>query len=174
MRLGFIFKNHNQKPIPFRQKSNYEPPVSTNRRIEDYVHALKIETTKLWPHKTISHNLSLQERQALRDLSRNKDLVIKKADKGSTIVILDKKDYMTKGFKHLSDLDTYKKLDQDTTGKMANKVVSTVRTLYQDGVMDHKTAEYLLPPKPCKNPGNVFPHQDPQEPILRKANCVRM
>ncbi len=68
---------------------------------------------------------------------------------------------MSKGLKHLADKDTYRKLDEDTTQETSNKVVSIVRGMYQDGIIDKKVAEYLLPPKPCKNPRDVFSYQDP-------------
>ncbi len=72
-------------------------------RLEDYIQALKVEATKLQPLKGVSPNLSTHQKEALGKLSENKNLVIKKADKGSTMVVLDKQDYVEKGFKHLSD-----------------------------------------------------------------------
>ena len=68
--------------MPFRLKSNYVPPVSTNARLEDYIHSLKIEAAEIQPTRTTFQNLSAQQRQALRDLSGNRDLVINKLTKG--------------------------------------------------------------------------------------------
>ena len=101
--------------------------------------------------------------------------MIKKADKGSTIVVMDKKDYIVKGMRHLSDQDTYKKLNQDTTNKVADEVVSTVRALYQDGVLDKKTTEYLLPPNPVRTQEMYFLtkiHKNPysERPIVSGCN----
>ena len=42
-----------------------------------------------------SENLTASEFKALRHLSKNKNIVIQKADKGDTIVILDKISYMS-------------------------------------------------------------------------------
>ena len=41
-------------------------------------------------------NLSLPEFQALKKLSSNKDIVIHKSDKGNSVVIVDRKDYIKK------------------------------------------------------------------------------
>ena len=145
-----MFKNTNRNPMPFRLKSNYVPPVSANAKLEDYIHSLKIEAAEIQPTRTTFQNLSAQQRQALRDLSGNRDLVINKADKGSTIVILDREDYIAKGLRHLSDQETYKRLSEDTTKEVSEKVVSTIRTMYQNGIIDQKTAEYLLPANPVR------------------------
>ena len=40
-------------------------------------------------------NLSIGERQALHDLKSNKTVVIKETDKGSAVVVLDRKNYCT-------------------------------------------------------------------------------
>ena len=42
-----------------------------------------------------SENLTASEFKALRHLSKNKNIIIQKADKGDTIVILDKISYMS-------------------------------------------------------------------------------
>ena len=52
---------------------------------------------------------------------------------------------MSKGLKHLSDQDTYRKLDKDITKEVAENVVSTVRDMYCNEIIDKKVAEYLLP-----------------------------
>ncbi len=150
-------------------------PISTNNRIENYVHSLKVEAAKLQPLETTFQNLSLQQRRALGDLSGNRDLVIKKADKGSTIVVMDREDYVAKGLKHLSDQETYRKLNEDTTKEVSVKVVSLVRTMYQDGIIDHRTAEYLLPPNPVRTQEMYFLtklHKNPysERPIVSGCN----
>ena len=46
--------------------------------------------------KNADENLPKEEQFALSNLIKNKDLVIQKADKGNTVVILNKKDYSLK------------------------------------------------------------------------------
>ncbi len=118
LRLGLQFRNKRRLPTPFRQKSSYNPPVSTNPRVENYIHALKVGMAKLHPQKTVPQNLSIRQHQALGNLSRNSDLVIKKADKGSTIVVLNKQDYIDKGLVHLSDQELLQLQDMDVEYKL--------------------------------------------------------
>ena len=117
-----------------------------NNCLEDYIYALKIEATKLKPHKT-RNNLSQRQRIALRKLRKRKDIIIKKADKGSTVVIQDRPEYIETGLQHLSDRDTYNELQEDQTKQVAEEVTQAVRSMYQEGHIDKPTAEYLLPPR---------------------------
>ena len=55
----------------------------------------------------------LSEHLALKDLIENRDLVIQKADKGNTVVILNKNDYISKLKVILSDSSKF-----DTTKTM--------------------------------------------------------
>ena len=48
--------------------------------------------------------------RALKQLSQNKDIIIKKADKGSAIVIQDHEDYIKEAHHQLHDVEYYKKL----------------------------------------------------------------
>ena len=77
-----------------------------------------MEATKLKPRKT-KYNLSQHQRIALR---KRKDIIIKKGDKGSTVVIQDRQEYIETGLEHLSDRDTYNELEEDQTKQVANEV----------------------------------------------------
>ena len=52
----------------------------------------------------------LDKKRALNKLCKNTDRVINKADKGSTIVIQNRIDYINEAMTHLSDTTTYKPL----------------------------------------------------------------
>ena len=49
--------------------------------------------------------------QVLRDLSSREDIIIQKADKGNSVVILNKSDYFKRMKEILSDIDKFKKLN---------------------------------------------------------------
>ena len=58
-----------------------------------------------------SENLTVSEFKALRHLSKNKNIVIQKADKDNTIVILDKISYISAIEEILNDLTKFSNLD---------------------------------------------------------------
>ena len=145
LRLKYQFQHNRPKKRRFKPQSNYIHPISTSGCLEDYIYALKIEATKLKPRKT-RNNLSQRQRIALRKLRKRNDIIIKKADKGSTVIIQDRQEYIDTGLEHLSDKNTYSELEEDQTKQVAEEVTQTVRAMYQEGHIDKPTAEYLLPP----------------------------
>ena len=58
-------------------------------------------------------NLTRKERLALRELINNPRMVINKADKGSTIVVEDRDEYISNAMVHLNHLNLYEPLHID-------------------------------------------------------------
>ena len=56
-------------------------------------------------------NITPDELKVLKDLSSRKDIIIQKADKGNSVVILNKSDYIKRMTEMLSDIDKFKKLN---------------------------------------------------------------
>ena len=56
-------------------------------------------------------NFSREEWQAMRSLADDKSIVIKKADKGSSVVVWDCYDYIADAEKQLKDKNVYKNVD---------------------------------------------------------------
>lgn len=75
----------------FLDKSKWEPNTEQSRF--DYKNR-KITNLLLDLSKDQSDNLILAEHRALKELQRNKDIVLILAGKGSVIVILDKQQYV--------------------------------------------------------------------------------
>ena len=73
-------------------------------------------------------NLDSAERNALQELQNMENIVIKEADKGGALVIMDKKFYEEKLVlaDHLSNRDTYVKVGDDADKKAMKKLVKLV------------------------------------------------
>ena len=56
-------------------------------------------------------NLSNDEWKAIRSLADDRSIVIKKADKGSAVVVWDRVDYIKEAQKQLKDENVYKKVN---------------------------------------------------------------
>ena len=67
---------------------------------------------KLWSvnlkEKTTKNNLSLKQKQTFKNIQENGDIIIREADTGSDVVILDKMCYKTKIQEILKDETNYK------------------------------------------------------------------
>ena len=55
-------------------------------------------------------NFSKLEWQSVRSLSDDRSIVIKKADKGSCVVVWDREDYIKEAYSQLNDSNTYREI----------------------------------------------------------------
>ena len=83
--------------------------------LEAFILANEIDLNKTIGRSPIGHNITHDENTALNSLLNNHDIVIKPADKGGAIVILNRADYIAEGERQLSDLGFYNPLDLDPT-----------------------------------------------------------
>ena len=83
------------------------------------------------------------EYQAIKSLKHNSDIIIKPADKGSAIVILDKQSYIQEGQRQLNDTKFYEQIDSYHTGEVINRVNLHVHNMLQRGEISQKTCNYL-------------------------------
>ena len=85
--------------------------------------------------KTFEKNLPKAEFDALKILHKSKDILIQKADKGNTVVILNRKDYVCKMKNILNDSSRFHKvyIDHDETLNhlihMENRVTDVLKNL---------------------------------------------
>ena len=90
-------------------------------------------------------NISKGEREALRELSKNKSIIILPADKGRATVLLNREDYKTKLLDLLKDTKTYKRLKKDPTSSYSNKLIAVLQSIKDSGNMDQPTYRRLYP-----------------------------
>ena len=111
-------------------KSTWQPPKSSNPIIEAYILNTRTELPLLKTTRP-TQNLSPLERQALKDLRERKTLTIKKADKGTSIVVEDTTSYISTGKQHLTDPKIYSPLDADPTQAVTEQINSFLQHLEQ-------------------------------------------
>ena len=90
-------------------------------------------------------NINRKQRDALKNLAKNKDILVIGADKGKATVILDKDDYETKLQALLDDEKTYEKLDKDPTPKYKRKLVGMLSELKKEEKITAEQYKYLYP-----------------------------
>ena len=97
----------------FRVPSSWQPrgpPVLESFILSNYVAANKLQI--LPKHKP---NRTPSEKKGIKNLSQNRAIIIKPADKGSGVVLLNTKDYVFEAHRQLQDTNFYQKLDTDLT-----------------------------------------------------------
>ena len=75
--------------------------------LEVFLSELEIEIFEIVDSKLGYSNFSKEEWQAMSALVDDRSIVIKKADKGSTVVVWDCNDYIPNAEKELSDANVY-------------------------------------------------------------------
>ena len=125
----------------------------------EIVEQLKNESTK---HRNTKHPNSILSKpllNAARNLKNNDSIVIRKADKSSTYVILNKEEYNTKIDTMLSDCTKFKRIKKDPTEaikKKANNLIETQNSVTDDLKLKTIVGDY----KPGYAYGNVKIHKN--------------
>ena len=109
----------------------------------------------------------------MSNLAKRTDIVINKADKGSTIVIMNKSDYIDRGNKHLSDTSTYEPLQDDITNELKKQINLKLNKLHENGLLTTHV-KILQTTRPNKNIQTIFPTKNPQEPYRNKTNSIQL
>lgn len=117
----------------------------------------------------VGPNLSRGERQALRQLRKDKSLIVSKADKGDVVVVLSTSAYIELVHQHLNDRETYKLLQHDPTEEIVTQFTEYLKTCKERGVITTLEYHKLIPtdkvdtqriyflPKIHKNPLKLRP-----------------
>ena len=90
-------------------------------------------------------NLSKEERGAVMDLSKDNRIVVRPADKGGAVVLLNVMDYENeiKIKRQLSGLTFYEKLSSDPTNRLKIRVHSQLEHHFNNGEFDINVFEFL-------------------------------
>ena len=116
LRLKWHYRNDERTfdPNPFRPKSKFNPSKN-DAAIELYLSHIEEKLLSSTEIKHSYYNLTREERQAMYNLKKDQSIAIKEADKGSAVVIWDKKDYFMGAEKQLSCKETYEEVSSDTS-----------------------------------------------------------
>lgn len=148
-------KFHNnlfKKKFPLKRIKKLCPRQAffSSAKLEGVLEEMKIKISEISTTDNIPKNLSPSERKALRELKSNTDLVINKADKGSTIVVQNRADYTKNAFEHLNDPITYRELDGDPTESICFGINKFLSTLLRNGLLNKEMVDSCSPPEKAR------------------------
>ncbi|CAG2206273.1 unnamed protein product [Mytilus edulis] len=132
---GRIYKRQ-----PFYINSGYKP-LDSCPAIENYIFSTKIELSRMKINKH-TRNISAEELSAIRNLKKNNNIIIRKADKNSTLCILDKDNYLREGLRQLHNIH-YEEIVESNVKEVAETAFSIIRDLHNDNYIDNITFKYL-------------------------------
>jgi hypothetical protein len=148
----------------FVKKSKWVPKPNKNVTLESFIDNVKSDILRTAKVNTDTFdNLTPGERTVLQNLRSNEDIIIKPADKGSSVVVMDKSAYIREVECQLSDDRFFYKLDKDPTKQFSDEIQNKLNNMYDNGDIDEKTLKYLIPDSP--KPGRFY-----LLPKIHKAN----
>ena len=109
MCLQYIFFGENTKPHPFHVKSTCKTQIQPSVALESYLEEVIIKLAEL-ELKNPKDNLNPAEGETLNTLKRDTNINLKKADKGTTSVVLNIEDKIKEGQTQLDNREHYRPL----------------------------------------------------------------
>ena len=150
-------KNGPNSPLPknplkiLKSPSTWLPPPSkTPLEIDMFRTDLSAFLQTIQPRKP-NPNLPKDEHNALLQLKSLKDVIIKPADKGSTVVLQDRELYNKEGFIQLSDSKFYKPLQKSNNETTVQKINQILKEMLHLSLITKENFQYLSP-KPEARP----------------------
>ena len=161
----YFDRNTTTDPTPnnpkrdFQIRSNWTPPngVLSPSTVEAASNIARATERILLPVRTqngrqahvfnSTDNLTPDERASIKKLYSNQDIVIKKADKGSATVIMDKSAYIKEAERQLHNPRFYTKISDPIYTENANKIRDIITTMYKEKFLTHREFQYLNPPR---------------------------
>ncbi|KAL2078819.1 hypothetical protein ACEWY4_026504 [Coilia grayii] len=142
---AFFESREDTEQTPFTPQSKWTPKLSqVPPPVRKIIRADKYAFQNLhWEQKDLP-NLSIGEMQALKQLKGNKQIIIKPADKGSAVVIMDIQQYIWEAERQLNNPDHYIKLDKPIYLDTIPQVQNILMSLKEKGFLNQKQVHYLI------------------------------
>ena len=141
-----IENNTSPEDRPFKLTTGWTPPATQDLNFDNYrkfTHQELMQELSKAP-KYQRFNLTKNERQAVKSLSQNPNIIIKPADKGGAIVIQDKQKYIEECLRQLNNTEHYKKLYHNPTTEYNNKILKTLQQAVKEKQISEEEAIYLF------------------------------
>ena len=123
-------------------KSSWIPPIQRSVALETYLEEVKIKLAET-PLVKPKNNLPPGEQRALKELINNKEIILKKADKGTTTVVMNRENKINEGQIQLDDRNNYQPLDKPMVRDTFQRVKHLINSLRQAGCIDEMTAKWF-------------------------------
>ena len=148
MRCKRHFRNevpqNNEDISQFKVKSEWNPPKG-HSALEAFLNKTGKYIFSLIPEREKDYSLTKDEYLAMRSLANDRNVIIKPADKWSSIVVWDRLDYLEEAEKQLNDSKTYKEIQWSEKDqiKLVEKSKSMFEELKKKTVITEKEKNYF-------------------------------
>lgn len=165
--ISHFQKHKKSDPPPFTPRSNWTPSLDgLPQEVAALIKADLQHFDDYFRPCRMRPNLPDNEVRALQELKQNIEIIIKPADKGSAVVVMDRDQYLWEGKRQLDDTNYYKKLDKPLFPETAKLVKKIIDKLLEKKFINQKQHKYLIGnPEPRARLFYLLPkiHKDPEK-----------
>ena len=118
-----------------KKKSNFTPKSGRNKWLDTYIEAVKKDGIE-GISKKVEMNITKKEERAMKSLLYDDSIIIRPADKGSGIVIMDTQKYKEGLEEEIHKGNSYEQTDADTYRETEKLVKNTVNRMHRNDHID--------------------------------------
>ena len=134
------------------KKSNWTPAEGRNRWLDQYLVEVKNDIMN-GLKRDFRMNITKLEERALKTLMNDNSIVIRPADKGSGIVIMDSDAYKSDIEKELMENETYELISEPVVKKIERDIKKTVNEMHKRGVITNNMKKIFITKRAKKGKG---------------------
>ena len=144
----------------YKKPSKWTPSPGRDQALDCYISGVERAILQHASNKNkLRSNITRQEREAIKSLKRDNNIVIFQADKGAAVVVQNRKDYLAEAYKQLNGTDengskVYQPVSADPTSDFVIRVKEAVQEAHSKEVINTDTANYLKIEN--AQPGNIY------------------
>ena len=159
-----------------KEQSSFVPPAGRDSSLDFYIEVITYEI--LQNTKKYKYNCNLRAKNFIR-LSHDDKIIIKKADKSLSVVIMNRTDYIEEVERQLKNEKYYKHLNEDPSENIDKNIIRTLNNIAQkehkEELNDLMNANFRVPqfyvlPKIHKEYNATLPVGYPGRPIV--SACI--
>lgn len=125
-------------------KSNWTPEEGRDKWLDEYIRQVKEDVIRGLNRK-FSSNITVSEDKAMRELLHDQSIIIRPADKGSGIVVMDTNQYVDQLENEMINSASYDQVKVDKSKQITNKIKKLINNMYKRGSITSDLRHYLLP-----------------------------
>ncbi|CAJ0935390.1 unnamed protein product [Ranitomeya imitator] len=129
------------------QKEGLRTHLARPNILDSFQECIEEDLIELKKKSSCNHNrpnLSKLERKALEEIRGNQDLMVRRADKGGAVVLLNAGLYVQQNMVMLNNSNTYRRLQHDPTELFQKKLKHLLSEGFAIGALDKKLSEDLF------------------------------
>ena len=135
---------------PYNKPSKWTPCSGRDQALDCYNNAMEHAILQHTPNSKLGSNVTRLEREAIKTLKRDKNIVIFQTDKGTAVAVKNRKDHLIEAHKQLNGTDengekVYFHIPTDPTSDFVMRVKDMLsKRPIPKGVINTTTADYLV------------------------------